>query len=192
MLKVITENVGAFYQHYPRTAAIVTINYSGRKNAMAVAWHCPLSFSPPVYGIAVSPKRYSYNMIKECKQFGINFMPYKASEMIAAVGGSTGNLTDKFTEFNLIEDSAIKLEVPILREAYAAFECRVMDNSVIGDHAWITGEIVAVHMAEDVFKENGVLDFESVQPALYLGGETYCSVDKTTVKLLEREKYGKK
>ena len=192
MLKVVAENAGAFYQHYPRAATIVTVNYSGRKNAMAVAWHCPLSFNPPYYGIAVSPKRYTYNMIMESKQFGINFMPYDKNETVAAVGGSSGSYTDKFTEFNLVEDSPVKLDVPIIRDAYAAFECRVIDNRVFGDHAWIVGEIVAFHTSESVFKEDGVLDLSAVQPALYLGGDTYCTVDKTTVRFLDKEKYGKK
>lgn len=192
MLKVVAENAGAFYQHYPRPATIVTVNHSGRKNAMAVAWHCSISFSPPYYGIAVAPKRFTYHMITESGQFGINFMPCEKAETIAAVGGSSGNIVDKFTEFGMAEDSALKLDVPILRDAYAAFECKVIDNRVYGDHAWIIGEIVAVHSASSVFQENGILDLNLVQPALYLGGETYCAVDKNTVKLLDREKYGKK
>jgi len=186
MLKVVAENAGAFYQHYPRAAAIVTVNHSGRKNAMAVAWHCPVSFNPPHYGIAVSPKRYTYNMVTESKQFAINFMPYEKIEMIAEVGGSSGSYTDKFTQFNISEDSPVKLDVPILRDAYAAYECRVIDNRLVGDHAWITGEIVAVHTAENMFNENGVLDLQAIKPALYLGGDTYCSADKSSVKILKR------
>ena len=114
-------------------------------------------------------------------------MPYEKIETVAAVGGSSGSYTDKFTEFNLEEDSPVKLDVPIIRNAYAAFECRVF-----GDHAWIIGEIVAVHSAESVFKEDGVLDLNVVQPALYLGGDTYCSADKTTVRFLDKEIYGNK
>ena len=192
MLKAVEENPGAFYQHYPRPAAIVTVNYSGRKNAMAVAWHCSVSFTPPYYGIAVAPKRYTYSMISGSKQFCINFLPYDRSEIIAAVGGSSGVYTDKYTEFNMEEDSPLKLDVPILRDAYAAYECRVIDNHLFGDHAWIVGEIVAAHVADSVFKDNGILDLNLIQPALYLGGETYCTADKNTVKFLDRDKYGKK
>ena len=192
MLKVVAEDAGAFYQHYPRAAAIVTVTYGGRKNAMAVAWHCPVSFAPPIYGIAVAPKRYTYHMLSESKQFGINFMPFEKAETIASVGGSSGSFIDKFTEFNLAEDRAIKTEVPILKDAYTAYECRLIDNRVIGDHAWITGEIVEVHIAENVFKENGILDLNLVQPALYLGAETYCSAEKNSVKVLDRDKFGRR
>lgn len=190
MLKVVGEDIGAFYQHYPRVAAIVTVNWAGRKNAMAVAWHSPVSFKPPFYGIAISPKRYTCHMINESKQFGINFMPLGVAESIAAVGGSSGSFTDKFTEFNIEEDPAIKTEASILRDAYAAYECRVVDNRVFGDHAWITGEIVAVHVAGGLLQENGIVDLKLLQPALYLGADTYCTADGSSLKVLDRNKYG--
>ncbi len=191
MLKGVAENAGEFYQHYPRVATIVTVNSNGRKNAMAVAWHCPVSFKPALYGIAVAPKRYTYRMISDSRQFAINFMPYEKAENIAEVGGSSGSFTDKFTQFNLAEDQPIKTDVPILKDAYAAYECKIIDNRIFGDHAWIIGEIVAVHMARDVFKENGILDLNLIRPALYLGGETYCSGDRGSVRVYDREKYGK-
>ena len=192
MLKVVEEQTGEFYQHYPRIAVIITVNNLGRKNAMAVAWHSSVSFKPPLYGISVAPKRYTYQLISESKQFGVNFMPYEKAEMIASVGGSKGSIMDKFTEFNLAEDEPVKTDVPVLRDAYTVYECKVIENKVFGDHAWIIGEIVAVHMAEEVFKGTGVLDLGIVRPALYLGGENYCSTDSNTVRYLDREKYGKR
>jgi flavin reductase (DIM6/NTAB) family NADH-FMN oxidoreductase RutF len=192
MLQGVAENAGEFYQHYPRAATIVTVNNKGRKNAMAVAWHCPVSFKPALYGIAVAPKRYTYRMIAESRQFVVNFMPYEKAENIAEVGGSSGSFTDKFIEFNLAEDQAVKMDVPILKDAYAAYECNVIDDRLFGDHTWIIGEIVAVHAARDVYKENGILDLNLIRPAFYLGGETYCSADRESVRVYDREKYGKR
>jgi len=190
MLKVVAEDIGAFYHHYPRTAAIVTVNHEGRKNAMAVAWHCPVSFKPPLYGIAVAPKRFTYHMISGAGQFGINFMPLDKAETIAAVGGSSGSFTDKFTRFKLPEDSAVRTEVPVLKEAYAAYECVVSDSRIFGDHAWIIGEVVAVHVDGEVFRADGTLDLSLLQPALYLGAETFCAADKSSARVLDREKFG--
>ena len=192
MLKVVAEVAGAFYQHYPRPATIVTVNQAGRKNAMAVAWHCAVSFNPPYYGIAISPKRYTYHMINESKQFGINFMPFDKAETIAAVGGTSGSFVNKFTEFGLAEDTPLKLDVPILRDSYAAFECKVIETRTFGDHAWIIGEVVAAHTAREVLKESGNLDLGAVSPALYLGGDTYCSTDPKSTKFLDSKKYGNK
>ena len=190
MLKAVGEDIGVFYHHYPRTVAIVTVSHEGRKNAMAVAWHCPVSFKPPLYGIAIAPKRFSYHMICEAGQFGINFLPYDKAETIAAVGGSSGSFSDKFTTFNLSEDNAIRMDVPVLKEAYAVYECAVKDNRIFGDHAWIIGQVVAVHADGEVFKADGTLDLSVLRPALYLGAETYCTTYKNTLKVLEREKFG--
>ncbi len=190
MLKVVAEDIGAYYHHYPRTAAIVTVSHEGRKNAMAVAWHCPVSFNPPLYGISIAPKRFTYNMICGAGQFGINFMPLDKAETIASVGGSSGSFSDKFTQFNLKEDRAIKTDVPVLKEAYAAYECVVRDSRVFGDHAWIIGGIVAVHADDEVFKADGTLDLALLKPALYLGADIYCAPDKSTARVLEREKFG--
>ena len=192
MLKVVGEDIGAFYQHYPRVVAVVTVSSAGRKNAMAAAWHSPVSFKPPLYGIAISPKRYTYQMISDSKQFGINFLPQGQAATVAAVGGSSGSFTDKFTEFNIGEDSAIKTDVSILQDAYAAYECKVVDNRLFGDHAWIIGEIVAVHIAGELFQENGIIDLNLLQPVLYLGAETYCAADKNSIKVLDRNEYGKR
>ena len=191
MMKVVAEDPGLFYQHYPRVAAVVTVNSEGRKNALPIAWHCSISFKPPIYGIAVSPKRFSYNMILQSKKFAINFLPYEKIELIAALGGCSGGFTDKFTEFNLAEDEALKLDVPILKDAYAAYECAVIDSRVFGDHAWIAGEVKAVHVAEELLQDNGVLSLHLVRPALYLGGDTYCSTDQDTVKHLDRDQAGR-
>jgi flavin reductase (DIM6/NTAB) family NADH-FMN oxidoreductase RutF len=130
-------------------------------------------------------------MVNESRQFGINFMPHIETKTIASVGGSSGSFTDKFTEFNIAEDSAIKTEVSILREAYAAYECKVVDNRIFGDHAWIIGEIIAVHIASELFQENGIIDLNLLQPALYLGAETYCAADNNSIKVLDRDKFGR-
>ena len=54
MAKVTSENVGAFLQHYPKVAVVVTAQSGGHDNAMTVDWHTPLSLDPPLYGIALA------------------------------------------------------------------------------------------------------------------------------------------
>jgi len=98
---VISEDVGRFSQHYPKLAIIVTAQTKGKENAMAVAWHTSLSFNPPLYGIAVAPKRFTYQLIIDSKEFAVNFLPFEAAELIASIGGSGGQEIDKFQRFKL-------------------------------------------------------------------------------------------
>ena len=192
MSRVRLESVGEFYQHYPKVAAILTVNAGGKKNAMAAAWHSSISYKPPLYGVAVAPKRFTYQLILESKEFGINFMPFEAAELVASVGGSGGKEIDKFSKFDIAEEEPLKTKVPILKVAYAVYECKLMDNKIYGDHAWIVGEVVAVHFNDDVFTPKGTLDLTKLNPALYLGAELYLTADSKSARLLDRDTYGKR
>ena len=187
MDKVISESIGAFSQHYPRVAIIVTAHAGGRDNAMAVAWHMPISKNPPLYGIVVSPKRFTYELILASKEFGINFLPAEQAELVAATGGSKGSEIDKFKAFNIAKDSSVKTAAPILKAAYAAYECRLVDDRLYGDHRLLVGEIVAVHYLEGAFMADETLNLEKVKPVLYLGSEHYLGISECAIRTLDRE-----
>ena len=192
MAKVISEDIGAYYHHYPRVATIVTAQAKGRENAMAVTWHTAISFSPPLYGISISPKRFTYQLIVNSKEFGVNFLPFEQAELVASVGGSKGEEIDKFRQFDIAKDKPVKTAVPILKDAYAAYECKLVDDRLYGDHRWLVGEIVAVHLLKEAFAPEETLDLTKVSPVLYLGNERYVTVSRETIKYLDREVYGKR
>lgn len=192
MAKTVTGDAGEFYQHYPKVATILTVRAGERKNAMAVAWHSSISFKPPLYGVSIAPRRYTYQLILESKEFAINFLPFERAALIASVGGSGGKEVDKFEKFGIAEEQPLKTGAPILRDAYAAYECRMIDNKEYGDHVWVVGEIVAVHLVTDVLTSKGALDLRKVSPALYLGAELYATTDATSVKFLDRELYARR
>jgi len=191
MAKVITEDIGAYYHHYPRVATIVTAHSQGRENAMAVAWHTSISFAPPLYGIAISPKRFTYKLIADSMEFGVNFLPFEEAELVAAVGGSAGGEIDKFRQFNIALEKPVKTQVPILKDAYAAYECQVVDDRLYGDHRLVVGEIVAIHLLKEVFTPEETLDLAKVNPTLYLGSERYVTASSGAIKYLDRKLYGK-
>lgn len=192
MPKIKSEEVGEFYQHYPKVAAVLTVNAGGKRNAMAAAWHSAISFKPPLYGVAVAPKRFTYQLILKSKEFGINFVPFEAAELVASVGGSGGKEIDKFIKFGIAEEKSLKTSVPILKDAYAAYECKLVDSRTYGDHVWVVGEIVAVHFIDGVLTSKGTLDLDRLKPTLYLGAEFYMTTDRESVRLLDRNTYGRR
>jgi flavin reductase (DIM6/NTAB) family NADH-FMN oxidoreductase RutF len=185
--KTVSDNIGAFYQHYPRVVVVVTASAGGRDNAMSIAWHTSISKNPPLYGIAISSNHFTYKLIAQSKQFGVNFIPDNKAELVAALGGSKGSQLDKFSAFSISRDEAQKIKVPILRDAYAAFECRLVDDRLYGDHKLLVGEVVAVHYTEEAFMKNGVLDIEEVCPTLYMGGEIYLNTQECRIRTLDRK-----
>lgn len=192
MARVSSEGAGGFYHHYPRVPTIVTVHARDKDNAMAAAWHCPLSFSPPLYGVSISPKRFTLELILEAKEFGVNFMPMERVELIASVGGSSGKEMDKFQRFGIAKEKPLKTAVPLLRDAYACYECKLVDHKTYGDHVWVVGQIVASHFEQDFFTPGQTLDLTRVAPALYLGAELYTIPAKDILRYLDRKVYGKR
>lgn len=191
MGKVSIEEVGKFYQHYPAVAAVVTARVGEKANAMAAAWHSSLSFEPPLYGVAISPKRFTHDLILEAGEFGVNFLPFEKAEIVAAVGGSTGREVDKFEAFNIAEERPVLTSVPIIAEAYAAYECKLVSHHTFGDHTWFVGEIVMVHLVEGALTDEGMLDLSSVKPAMYLGADRYVTALRESLCYLDRKAWTK-
>lgn len=187
MPKIVTEKVGKFSQHYPKIAVIVTASARGKDNAMTAAWHSSISRNPPLYGVSISPKRFTYQLITESKEFGINFMPWQKASLAAGVGGTSGQEMDKFERFAIEREKPLRTEIPILKDAYAAYECKLVDSKSYGDHIWVVGEIVALHFLEEAFTSEKILDLAKIKPILYLGSEEfYATTDKDSLQLIKR------
>jgi len=186
MPRIVTEDIGKFGHHYPKVAVIVTASARGRDDAMTAAWHSSVSFKPPLYGIAIAPKRFTYQLITESQEFGINFIPSEKASLAAAIGGISGHQMDKFERFNVGKGKSVKTTAPILKDAYAAYECNLVDGKPYGDHIWVVGEIVAVHFLEEAFTPAEILDLNKVKPLLYIGSDFYASTDKKSVSFVKR------
>jgi len=184
--KVVTEDIGKFGQHNPKVAAIVTASARGKDDAMTAAWHTSISLRPPLYGVAVTSKRFTYQLIMESREFGINFIPLEKAALAAAVGGTSGQHVDKFERFKIEKEKPLKTTAPILKDAYAAYECRLVDSKPYGDHIWIVGQIVAVHVLEEAFTPGEVLDLDKTKPLLYIGSDFYATTDKDSVSFVKR------
>lgn len=189
MSKIRTEKVGRFYHYYPKVPAVVTAQARGRANALAVAWNCPLSFDPPLYGVSISPRRFTHSLIQESREFAVNFLPLRQAELIAALGGTSGLSINKFERFKIATEPPLRIQAPILEEAYASYECRVINEVKVGDHDLFVGLVVAIHYLEEAFDENGTLKVAQVTPTLYLGSDTYLIIEKGQVRRLDREVY---
>ena len=183
MPKIVSEDVRQFGQHYPKIAVIVTVSARGRDNAMTAAWHSSVSLTPPLYGVAIAAQRFTYRLIKESREFGVNFMPSEKASLAAAIGSTSGEAMDKFEKLSIKKEKPLKTGAPILADAYAAYECKLLDDRPYGDHIWVVGEIVAVHFLEEAFTGAKVLDLEKIRPLLYLGSNLYASTDKNSVTL---------
>jgi flavin reductase (DIM6/NTAB) family NADH-FMN oxidoreductase RutF len=168
------------YYHYafPMQTVLVTCNdETGKTNIITLAWHTPLSRVPPLYGISLSPKRYSHRLIEKTKEFVVNFIPYSLVKAADYCGTHTGRSTDKVHQTKLTLTPAKKLVVPRIKEGYAHLECTLAKRIHVGDHTLFIGEVVAVSADKNVFKDD-LLRTENVSPLYYIGENSYTTLDR--------------
>ena len=166
-----------FYQYYPVVPAVVVVKSGDELDALACAWHTALSFEPPLFAVAISPKRYSCKILKQSGEFTANFLTFDNIGIIAAVGRTSGREMDKFSTYRIKTLPSTEIQTPILKESYAAYECKVVKRYTLGDHVLFVGEILAVHYKERCFdKKKKTPRLNSVTPALYLGADYYAGI----------------
>lgn len=131
-----------YYLLYPMRVCLITSSYSGKDNIMAAAWVYPLSFDPPMFGVSVSKKRFSYNLIKKGKAFGINTCSPEMREAVLVCGRKSGEGIDKFKEAKLTKEKG--KFVPLVKESPASIECELVKEIETGDHITLVGKAVNV------------------------------------------------
>ncbi len=186
MEKTHIHGAGEFYSYYPKLVVIVTAHHEGKENAMTAAWHSPVSFTPPLYGIFISPKRFTHELILGSHEFCLNFLTLEKADIAARIGGVKGVETDKFSLLNLKKEKGIKVDAPVLEDSYVSLECRVKERRPYGDHDLFVGEVLVTHFIKDLFLPKGIVDLNKVRPALYVGADNYVSVAPETLRFIDR------
>jgi flavin reductase (DIM6/NTAB) family NADH-FMN oxidoreductase RutF len=136
---------------YPSQAILVTMRGKAellgkemvRDSIITLAWHCPLSFEPKLYGISVGRNRFSHRLISESRVFAVNFVSHDMKEKVIACGTTTGASVDKFQKFGIIKEECGAIDCPCIKEAAAILECEVIDRFDTGDHTFFVGKVLA-------------------------------------------------
>jgi flavin reductase (DIM6/NTAB) family NADH-FMN oxidoreductase RutF len=180
-MKKVTTQVTKFQYFYPATVALVGARAGERTNFMSCAWHSALSFNPPLYGVLVAKKRFTHGMIIKAREFTVNFLGYEQSRLSARMGRTSGRDLDKIEASHIKLLPAKVIQSPIVGEAYASFECRLLEARPYGDHDLVVGEVLAVWEDSGAFDADGRLNTGKIRPLLYLGCDYYLTADPDTV-----------
>lgn len=160
---------------HPKIAAIlISINHSGAVNGMAVAWMTPLSRNPPLVGVSIAPTRYTYELLKDSREFTLNVMSKDYLRAVNFIGTVTGRGRDKFKECGLTLGESRKVKAPHVSEALAVLECTVYKEVEAGDHSFVMGRVVDAYVKPGIFSE--VYDARRTKMLLHLGGSMYTTI----------------
>lgn len=131
------------------SAALKKVHYSlvvvgsrspeGEPNGMTANWLTQVSFSPRIVAIAVQAGAVTRQNIEATNVFSISVL-----------GEGTKDLALKFTKKSQHGDqrlegepvSTFETETPVLDQAVAWFECRVVGKAEPGDHVVFFGEVI--------------------------------------------------
>lgn len=174
--KIEIDKLYAYRLLYPRNIVLVScIDKNGKANIITIAWSMPLSIDPPMVAISISPKRYSYKLIEETKEFVINIPTMEILENAIICGKVSGREYDKFKKAKLTPIPAKSVKPPIIKECIAHLECKLINLLVTGDHGLFIGEVIEAYANEKVFHE-GVYDAEKVKLIYHIGKDYYTSL----------------
>ncbi len=156
---------------FPSPVVLVTsVDGAGKPNIITLAWVGTVSSEPPMIGISIRRERYSHACVKESKEFVVNLPTDEIVRKVDACGVVSGKTTDKFSSMGLKPIPAEKVKPPLIDECPVQMECRVKQIISLGSHDLFLGQIVALHVKEEVQKEKGRIDITKALPFVYCPG----------------------
>ena len=163
---------------YPLPAVLVSVtDGQGNDNVFTVAWTGTICSDPPMVSISVRPSRYSYQMIKDTKEFVINLTTEELALATDFCGVRSGRDIDKFKEMNLTRLPAEKVKAPLIAESPVHIECRVTQEIPLGSHVMFLAVVEAVSVDDAYIDENNTFHLSKAKPIVYSHGEYY-SLDR--------------
>lgn len=159
---------------YPVPAVMVSCQRENEKpNIITVAWAGTICTNPAMLSISVRPERYSYNIIKETKEFVINLV---TSDLVYATdycGVKSGRDVDKFKEMNLHKSISKVVKAPGIEESPVNIECCVKEIKELGSHHMFISEVVSVNIDDKYMDKTGKFNLNKAGLVSYSHGEYF-------------------
>jgi flavin reductase (DIM6/NTAB) family NADH-FMN oxidoreductase RutF len=147
---------------------LASLDANGRPNAMTIGWgSVGVFWSRPMFVVPVRESRYTHGCIAATGDFTVHVLPADLAEVAAYCGSVSGRDHDKFAERGLAWTPGRHVRSPIIAQCLISYECRVVHHNELAPgvldaaikqsfygspdyHTFYFGEILAVHVDEDV------------------------------------------
>ena len=167
----VTWKPGTFL--YPLPVVMVSCGTMEQSNIITVAWTGILNTDPATVYISVKPSRYSYNIIKQNREFVINLTTQKLAKETDWCGVKTGSKVDKFKEMHLTKEKANFIQCPMIKESPVSVECKVKEIKKMGSHDMFIADVLAINADEKYINEKGAFDISKCDLITYANGHYY-------------------
>ncbi|MGD9397400.1 MAG: flavin reductase family protein [Candidatus Thorarchaeota archaeon] len=128
------------------------------KNIMTAAAFSFYSFEPPCVMVGIIPKRLTFELISEKREFGINIPSADQLEIVGICGTVSGREADKFVKTGLTPMKGKVIESFLVEECPVSLECEVVHEVEFGgSHRWFIGEIKAAHIDKNYTRDSALM-----------------------------------
>ena len=157
----------------PVPPALVTVADGDEKNVLTVAWTGILATVPPTTYVSVRPRRHSYRMLVNSREFVLHLPPAALAREVDFCGVYTGAKVDKFAKCGFTLLPSEEVAAPTIAECPLALECRVKEILPMGSHDVFVSEIVSVSADGRLMDKTGKLRLERARLLAFGHGEYY-------------------
>jgi cob(II)yrinic acid a,c-diamide reductase len=130
--------------HYAGHVQVVTSEHQGVRRGVTITAACSVSDNPPTVLVCLNNGNASNDVLFESGFFALNSLASHHESLAGAFAGF-GKLSSE-ERFALGNWLTLKTGAPVLEDALAAFDCRVVDRKVTATHTVLFGEVLAIHM----------------------------------------------
>jgi flavin reductase (DIM6/NTAB) family NADH-FMN oxidoreductase RutF len=168
----------------PRPIAwVTTVDRAGRVNLAPFSFFNAFGANPPVVVFSPTRRRDSSKKdtllnVEATGEFVLNAAVAPLAEQINQSSKELPPGESEVEFVGLTTAPSLKVKPPRIAESPVHMECRVRQVVPVGDGPiaanLVIGEVLVIHVAEDVLDERGKVDPRKLRTIARLGGDWYC------------------
>lgn len=166
---------------------ISTISRAGVPNLAPYSQWQNLTFDPPMVMFAANQysdgrRKHTVVNAEESGWFVWNMATYDLREAVNISAAEWPEGVDEFVKAGVTAEPCVEAPGPRVAESPAHFECRYLSTHRLrgnSAHGWVEvvyGEVMRIHVKDEVLTPEGKLDIPAIRPLARLGYYDYTSV----------------
>lgn len=140
------ENIAAAIGRLPSGIFVLTARHGDRETGMLASWVQQAAFVPPMVSVAIKQGRFISDWISASRCFAVSILTDEQKFILSIFGA--GFEPDE-PAFGDLEIERHQTGCPILSDALAYLDCRVVHEVLAGDHRLFLGEVLAGGVLHD-------------------------------------------
>ncbi len=167
-----------------------TVNRDGVANLAPYSQWQNLSFDPPMVMFAANPysdgrRKHSVLNAEETGWFVWNMATHALREAVNISSMEWPEGVDEFGKAGVTKASCLSAPGPRVAESPAHFECKYLSTTRLrgnSHHGWVDvvfGQVMQVHVQDEVIRPDGKLDIPRIKPLARMGYYDYAVISDT-------------